>query len=68
MDLREYSNVEKNHLVDESPLCKVNSTNKRFCRRKVTQELDLNNLKATFKFGGGKIMMWGCFPGKEWKK
>ncbi len=47
--------------TDESPFCKHNASNERYCRRKVGEEINLNNLKPTFKFGGEKIMVWGCF-------
>ncbi|OQS55800.1 Transposable [Ecytonucleospora hepatopenaei] len=46
---------------DECPFERVNNPGTRWVRRKLGERLKPENLKGTVKFGGGKIMVWGCF-------
>ena len=47
--------------TDESKFNIFGSDGKRFVRRPPNKEFDPHYTKKTLKFGGGTIMVWGCF-------
>lgn len=47
--------------TDESKFNKVCSDGKRYVRRPKNKRYDPKYTKGTVKFGGGNIMVWGCF-------
>lgn len=50
--------------VDESKFNIFGSDGRRFVWRKPNDELNVKNLKATVKHGGGGVMVWGCMSAK----
>ena len=44
---------------DESKFLLIGSDGKMYVRRKVGEELSPKCLKASVKFGGGSVMVWG---------
>lgn len=53
---------------DESKFCLFNSDGRRFVWRKRGENLLDKNIKSTVKFGGGSIMVWGCFSSRGFGK
>ena len=47
------------HFNDESKFLLIGSDGKTYVRRKVGEELSPKCLKASVKFGGGSVMVWG---------
>ena len=47
--------------TDESKFNIFGSDGKQFVRRPTNKEFDPHYTKKTLKFGGGSIMVWGCF-------
>ena len=47
--------------TDESKFNIFGSDGKQFVRRPPNKEFDPHYTKKTLKFGGGSIMVWGCF-------
>jgi transposase len=45
---------------DEAPFMIVNSDGKEYVWEKPSQIISESSVKPTKKFGGGKVMMWGC--------
>lgn len=45
---------------DEAPFMIVNSDGKEYVWEKPSQVINESSVKPTKKFGGGKVMMWGC--------
>jgi transposase len=45
---------------DEAPFMIVNSDVKEYVWEKPSQIISESSVKPTKKFGGGKVMMWGC--------
>jgi transposase len=45
---------------DEAPFMIVNSDGKEYVWEKPSQVIRESSVKPTKKFGGGKVMMWGC--------
>lgn len=46
---------------DETPVNKICSDRGRYVRRPKNKRYDRKYIKPTVKFGGGKVMIWGCF-------
>jgi hypothetical protein len=46
---------------DESKFNMVSSDGKGYVRRPINKRFDPKYTKGTVKFGGGNIMVWGCF-------
>uniref|UniRef100_A0A915DWJ3 Tc1-like transposase DDE domain-containing protein n=1 Tax=Ditylenchus dipsaci TaxID=166011 RepID=A0A915DWJ3_9BILA len=53
--------MEERALVDESKFNMIGSDGKGYVRRPVNKRFDPKYTKGTVKFGGGNIMVWGCF-------
>jgi len=53
---------------DESKFCLNNSGGRSFVWRKPHSQLDSKHINPTVKFGGGSIMVWGCFSSKGFGK
>ena len=51
------------HFSDESKFLFIASDGKTYVRRKVGEELSLKCLKASVKFSGGSVMVWGMISG-----
>lgn len=49
---------------DETKIKLVGSDGHTYVRRKVGTRYHSENLKPTVKFGGGNVMVWGCFSSK----
>jgi len=46
---------------DECKFILVDSNGRQYCWKKSNEPLDKRHIKPTIKFGGGNIMVWGCF-------
>ena len=53
------------HFSDESKFLLIGSDGKTYVRRKVGEELSPKCLKASIKFGGGSVMVWGMISGES---
>jgi hypothetical protein len=53
--------IKKIIFTDESKFNLVNSDGKCFVWREPSTGLLMKNLTPTVKFGGGSVMVWGCF-------
>ena len=51
------------HFRDESKFLLIGSDGKTYVRQKVGEELSPKCLKASVKFGGGSVMVWGMLSG-----
>ena len=51
------------HFSDESKFLLIGPNGKTYVRRKVDEELSPKCLKASVKFGGGSVMIWGMISG-----
>lgn len=49
---------------DETKINLFGSDGRTYVRRKVGTRYHSENLKPTVKFGGGNVMVWGCFSSK----
>ncbi len=45
---------------DEAPFSIINSNGKQYVWQKAGEPISESSVKPTVKFGGGKIMVWGC--------
>ena len=50
--------------TDETKINLFNSDGRLYVRFKPGEKYNLKNLQPTIKFGGGKIMLWGCISSK----
>lgn len=46
---------------DETKINRIGSDGRKYCRRPPGKEFDHKYTKPVVKFGGGSIMLWGCF-------